>query len=97
MVLHSMVLEGDARTVITKLATSISDCFVISLIIATAKALQGNFACCRFCHTARSANQASHTLAREGVESTQDNYWVKEVPPSVMVLAATDRRSLYPP
>ncbi|KAK8976566.1 hypothetical protein V6N11_049223 [Hibiscus sabdariffa] len=95
--LQSLVLEGVARAIITKLATPTSDCYVIGPIITSAKALQGHFACFRFHHTTRSANQATYTLARERLISTHDRFWIEDVPSLVMVLVAVDRRSLDPP
>ncbi|KAL4361691.1 hypothetical protein GQ457_04G024400 [Hibiscus cannabinus] len=36
----------------------------------------------------RSMNQVAHVLAREGMISTHDHFWIEDTPPSVMVLVA---------
>ncbi|KAL4360702.1 hypothetical protein GQ457_04G022450 [Hibiscus cannabinus] len=77
--LQLVVLEGDARAVITNQSSSRSF-WLLSFSP----------------HSTRSANQVAHSLAREGLISTHDRFWIQDVLPLVMVLVAADWRSLDP-
>ncbi|KAL4308413.1 hypothetical protein GQ457_01G041270 [Hibiscus cannabinus] len=87
----SVILEGDARTIIGKLSSPILDPSEISPIIKDAKALKCRFACCQFRFIHRFVNRVAHALAKEGSLDSQDRFWVEEAPLAVMALAAVDR------
>ncbi|KAK8495117.1 hypothetical protein V6N12_047113 [Hibiscus sabdariffa] len=93
----SVILEGDARTIIGKLSSPAIDASEISPIIENAKALVSRFACCQFRFTHRIANRTAHAMAREGRGVLQDRFWVEEAPSAFSDLAAADRRHLEPP
>lgn len=61
--LHSVILEGDAKSVIRKINGHEEDYSVISAFTCDAKEIANSFQFCKFQWVDRTANQVAHVLA----------------------------------
>ncbi|GMI80897.1 hypothetical protein like AT3G25270 [Hibiscus trionum] len=93
----SVVVEGDSRTIIKRLKSSAPDYSEIGPIVSTAKSIKDRFARCWFRQVCRSMNRAAHALARIGMDSSDDRFWIEEALPAVVSYVAEDRRNLESP
>ncbi|XVF59312.1 hypothetical protein PTKIN_Ptkin07bG0265700 [Pterospermum kingtungense] len=66
---RSMIMEGDALTIIKALKTTKEDLSCISGVIEKTKALFSIFCQISFSHVCRSCNTAAHTFASIGLRS----------------------------
>ncbi|KAL4347997.1 hypothetical protein GQ457_17G012790 [Hibiscus cannabinus] len=94
--LQSIILEGDARSIILRLLDRSRDVSVLSPLISEGKSLARNFRDCAFMCVPRFSNRATHVMARKGFTVMLDSFWVDEAPPEVNVVVEDDRRLLTP-
>ncbi|GMJ01877.1 hypothetical protein HRI_003856900 [Hibiscus trionum] len=97
MGLPEVVVEGDSRSIIQKLVSQTADLSSVRSIISDARQLASNFRHCRFTFVGRTGNEAAHAMAIEGRTGLVDCFWVEDGPPSVLAVAASDRRFGEPP
>ncbi|GMJ04392.1 hypothetical protein HRI_004108400 [Hibiscus trionum] len=90
-------VEGDSRSVITKLQSKSQDTSDIGALISEAKGLSRNFRVCNFLFRHRAGNSVAHALADYRLSLDLDRIWVEDVPSRIELLAAEDRRWLDPP
>ncbi|KAL4312747.1 hypothetical protein GQ457_01G025130 [Hibiscus cannabinus] len=92
--LRSIILEGDARSIILRLLDRSRDVSVLSLLISEGKSLARNFRDFAFMCVPRFSNRAAHVMARKDFTVMLDSFWVDEAPPEVNVVVEDDRRLL---
>ncbi|KAK9007264.1 hypothetical protein V6N11_051093 [Hibiscus sabdariffa] len=78
--LNSIILEGGARSVLSKLASNKIDYSKIGALKNDVKALSINFAICNFRFINRHASSGTHAMAMEGFSQLQHRYWIEEAP-----------------
>ncbi|OMO51638.1 hypothetical protein CCACVL1_29675 [Corchorus capsularis] len=81
---HDIIMEGDARSIITKVNSTQHDFSPIDPYIADLKFLSSLFRSCVFTHVIRAGNAVAHSLATLGLSLDTDAYWIEEVPDSVL-------------
>ncbi|KAL4334903.1 hypothetical protein GQ457_07G009690 [Hibiscus cannabinus] len=94
---RDVLVEGDSRSVMQKLNSSVADVSILCPIITTTKALACRFRSCRFLFTGRNSNKVAHAMARVGRLEPVDGYWIENAPPDVLSAMAIDRRWIDPP
>ncbi|KAL4303296.1 hypothetical protein GQ457_10G012460 [Hibiscus cannabinus] len=94
--LRSIILEGDARSIILRLLDRSRDISVLSPLISEGKSLARNFRDFAFMCVLRFSNRAARVMARKGFTVMLDSFWVDEAPPEVNVVVEDDRRLLKP-
>lgn len=73
-------VEGDFRTTIIKAQKGILDKFEIGVHITEIQSLALTFKFISFQHAKRAANSMAHTLARNGFNKGDTQFWVAKVP-----------------
>ncbi|KAL4296726.1 hypothetical protein GQ457_12G018660 [Hibiscus cannabinus] len=91
------MVEGDNKSIVSKLNSTDQDISGIGSIIRSVKMLATNFVSCQFLFTGRSGNKPAHALASEGLRQFGDRFWIEDAPALILALAAQDRRFLDPP
>ncbi|KAE8661043.1 hypothetical protein F3Y22_tig00116939pilonHSYRG00032 [Hibiscus syriacus] len=92
-----IILEGDSRTVMQKLALDTLDLSEISTLVWEVRRRAESLHACRFLFTPRSGNKAAQCLALDGSVGLSDRFWVEEGPRRLMVQVAEDMRGIQPP
>ncbi|GMI81726.1 hypothetical protein HRI_001841900 [Hibiscus trionum] len=91
----NLIVEGDSRSIIKKLASPSVDLSVISHLICDAQNAARSFNTCRFTFIGRNGNIAAHAMADYGRrEDTHEGFWVEDAPATVLQVSDEDRRSL---
>lgn len=78
--LSHIVVEGDALRVVKLLRDNIEDWSQGDVLVAGAKAILNSFANWSTTHVRRNANQTTHLLAKEAVNSEVNSYVLEQVP-----------------
>ncbi|GMI88064.1 hypothetical protein like AT3G09510 [Hibiscus trionum] len=94
---EQLEVEGDSRSIISKLASGSLDSSEVAALISEANGLSLNFRRCDFSFVHRSGNSVAHALSKFRQSVEVDHFWVDEVPPRIEAAAAGDRRWLDPP
>ncbi|KAL4272321.1 hypothetical protein GQ457_13G021040 [Hibiscus cannabinus] len=94
---REVLVEGESRSVMQKLTSSVADVSILHPIIATVKALACRFRSCRFLFAGRNNNKASHAMARVGCLESVDGFWIENATPNILSAMAVDRRWIDPP
>ncbi|GMI84532.1 hypothetical protein HRI_002122500 [Hibiscus trionum] len=89
---EQLEVQGDSRSIISKLASESSDSSEVAALISEAKGLSLNFRRCDFSFVHRSGNSVAHALSKFRQSVDFDHFWVDEVPPRIEAAAAADRR-----
>ncbi|KAK8675474.1 hypothetical protein V6N13_033540 [Hibiscus sabdariffa] len=90
-----VVIEGDSQTVIKKkVCSSNADGSLISPIVQDIKEASKDFESVAYSFVRREANNAAHTLAREGRSLCSPTYWIEEAPPGATSAARLDKEGL---
>ncbi|MBA0783931.1 hypothetical protein Gotri_001568 [Gossypium trilobum] len=91
------LVEGDARTVISKVITETRDKSRISAFINDIQSLASSFIEIKFLHANRKCNKVAHEIAKEGFKMENSTFWVEEVPVAMVVALEADRCWVDPP
>ncbi|KAK9010639.1 hypothetical protein V6N11_043517 [Hibiscus sabdariffa] len=89
---NSVIIEGDALTVINKANCREADRSVLRSLMKQIHSMRAFFASLTFSHVVRTCNAVAHLLAREGRDFPGPRFWVEEAPPSVEEAALKDKR-----
>ncbi|GMJ04276.1 hypothetical protein like AT3G09510 [Hibiscus trionum] len=92
-----IVVEGDSRSIISKLVAASPDSSEAATLVMEAKGLSLNFRRCDFVFVHRSGNSVAHALSKYRQSVDFDHFWVDEVPHRIELAAAADRRWLDSP
>ncbi|KAL4364026.1 hypothetical protein GQ457_04G027420 [Hibiscus cannabinus] len=87
-----VILEGNSRSIIQKLQYGEDDHLCVRSTIWDIICLSKHFLDCRFSFTLRGGNRVAHTLAKLGLSSTEDCFWMEDVPRVTQSLVDIDRR-----
>ncbi|KAK3230811.1 hypothetical protein Dsin_002692 [Dipteronia sinensis] len=87
------VVESDSQVVVSLVNSVSSPLDEIGLFINDIVDLMNSSPQCKMCFIPRKANMVAHGLAKLGLSSESDRFWIEEVPPSVapIVLGETSR------
>ncbi|KAK8484887.1 hypothetical protein V6N11_018309 [Hibiscus sabdariffa] len=94
---HSIIFEGDARSIIVKLQDNSNVISVISPLISDGKSLARQFEYCSFRFTNKFTNKAAHAMTRERLFFLYDRFWVEEAPSTVMAIVKEDCKDIKHP
>ena len=76
----SIILEGDALSVINKIKSPFPSLSDIGNLIQDVKDLMKFFSECRIQHVRREANEAAHLLGKSACFVEEELYWVEDYP-----------------
>ncbi|KAK8547536.1 hypothetical protein V6N12_031673 [Hibiscus sabdariffa] len=85
---------GRGTFVLASISSSNTDGSVISPIVEDIKEAAKDLESVTYCFVRREANNAAHTLAREGRSLCGPTYWIEEAPPSATSAARLDKEGL---
>ncbi|XP_039001964.1 uncharacterized protein LOC120128345 [Hibiscus syriacus] len=91
-----VIVEGDCRSVIQSLVSSMADWSEIGIWVHEGRKLAASLRVCQFQHVPRTGNKAAYLLASFNSTSTEDQFWVEEAPHRVLVQVDEDRRLIDP-
>ncbi|KAK8525899.1 hypothetical protein V6N12_020386 [Hibiscus sabdariffa] len=89
---NSVIIEGDALTVINKANCREADRSVLRSLVKQIHSMRAFFISLTFSHVVRTCNAVAHLLAREGRDFPGLRFWAEEAPPSVEESALKDKR-----
>ena len=92
--LDHIIIEGDAQTVMSALASHTSPPISIQNIIVGARHWSLNFSTWKAIHARRNCNQAAHLMARHAKLISESVIWVEDTPPVIVSQIAFDVRCL---
>ena len=92
--LDHIIIEGDAQTVMSALASHTSPPISIQNIIVGARHWSLNFSTWKAIHARRNCNQAAHLMARHAKLLSESVIWVEDTPPVIVSQIAFDVRCL---
>ncbi|KAL4341176.1 hypothetical protein GQ457_08G012070 [Hibiscus cannabinus] len=75
---NSVIIEGDALTVINKANCREADRSVLRSLMKQIHSMRAFFASLMFSHVVRTCNEVAHLLAREGRDFPGPRFWVEE-------------------
>ncbi|KAK2646057.1 hypothetical protein Ddye_021252 [Dipteronia dyeriana] len=84
------MIESDAQVVINLLISGVPPLSDVGLIIQDNYSFYEKSFSCSFAFAPRKANMATHCLAKYGLSSSVDGYWMEECPPSVVLVVLGD-------
>ncbi|KAK5813261.1 hypothetical protein PVK06_028709 [Gossypium arboreum] len=90
--LREVEVEGDSRSVISKLQEKNEDRSEIAAFINDSKNLSLGFRFCVFLFTNRESNKVAHLIASEGIKKRKTTYLLNLVLSSVAEVVADDRK-----
>ncbi|GMI85140.1 hypothetical protein HRI_002183300 [Hibiscus trionum] len=94
---RKVILEGDALSVVNKIASPASDKSDTFAITSNIKRKWRSFETCSIQHVNRRCNEAAHTLAILGRNFSSPRIWIEEAPARVAAIVERDRLTVFPP
>ncbi|KAL4323627.1 hypothetical protein GQ457_11G005270 [Hibiscus cannabinus] len=89
---NSVIIEGDALTVINKVNCRDADRSVLRPLLKQIHSMRAFFTSLTFSHVSRTCNAVAYLLAREGRDFPGLRFWVEEAPSSVEEAVLKDKR-----
>ncbi|KAK5784807.1 hypothetical protein PVK06_039345 [Gossypium arboreum] len=87
---RTVEFEDDSLLVITKMKSTITDRFGISMLISEAKLLVTEFTTFHFQHICCLGNRDYHLMAKEGFHRQCDSWWVEDSPVTIHSVVHTE-------
>ncbi|KAK8655914.1 hypothetical protein V6N13_108478 [Hibiscus sabdariffa] len=88
---RSVIIEGDALTVINKANCRKDDRSVLRSLVMQIHGMQAFFISFTFSHAVRTCNTVAHLLAREGRDFSGPRFWIEKAPSSVEEATLKDK------
>ncbi|KAK2635571.1 hypothetical protein Ddye_030363 [Dipteronia dyeriana] len=88
--LFPCTIESDAQLVMNLINSNSFPLSEIGLVISDICKFLVDYPSCTIVYTPREANVAAHTLAKMGLKSSSDHYWMEDVPPCVAPVVMGD-------
>ncbi|KAK8707652.1 hypothetical protein V6N13_058707 [Hibiscus sabdariffa] len=88
---RSVIIEGDALTIINKANCREDDHSVLRSLVMQIHGMRAFFIALSFSHAVRTCNEVAHLLARESRGFPGLRFWIEEAPPSVEEATLKDK------